>query len=366
MRAWLGVTFKAWAERLDPRLSPPALPPPLPEAVVERVPSLRPPPGPSAEQLTARALGLLESARSDVLGRIKGVNETTERETLAAGSALQNIVKEAQAQARDARAVLEQLSGTAGRVSVPQLAHRQSSSVSEYLQRMGRIIERHDGTVKTSHESSQRIFDIGKSVEKVAFQARLLSLNAAIEAARLGGHGSAFGVIAEEMTRLSTEMDQANRKIRDLAEALMRCLPEIAAQSTEMRGESAAFSKRMSEELVELQDSSAEFERRVTGALESGDERVARVVAGSYEALSHLSFQDACSQRLLSVDAVLKQLAQRVQSGVDGEQAEDAGFEDVQRNSTFNAGEVISLRDASEARPDQESATADAGEVMLF
>jgi methyl-accepting chemotaxis protein len=346
-----------------------ALPPPLPsvEAAPLRVPSLRPPPGPSQEQLLERSLSLLESARSDVLGRIKVVNETTERETLAVGGALQAIVKEAQAQTQDARAALEQLSGAGGgNAGVPQLAARQSRAVTEYLGRMGDIITRHDETVQSSHESSQRIAEIGKSVEKVAFQARLLSLNAAIEAARLGGQGSAFGVIADEMTRLSTEMDQANRKIRDLAEALLKCLPEIVSQSKDLRQESATFSERMSQELVELQRSSATFEQRVTETLTSGDQRVARVVSGSYEALSHLSFQDACAQRLLSIDAVLKQLGRRLHAGLgDTDGDADGGFDDVQRNSTFNAGEVISLRDESDANG-EESATADAGEVMLF
>lgn len=361
----MGATFKDWAERLDPTLTLPALPPASVEPlVIERIASLRPPPGPSPEQVTDRAVSLLETARDDVLGRIKVVNETTERETLAVGSALQAIVKEAQAQAKDARATLEELTGSSGRVGVPQLAQRQSTSVGAYLGRMGTIIAEHDETVKASHESSQRIVSIGKSVEKVAFQARLLSLNAAIEAARLGGQGSAFGVIADEMTRLSTEMDSANRKIRDLAEELLKCLPQIVSQSGDMRRESAEFSERMRSELAELQASSTEFEQHVTAALQSGDERVARVVAGSYDALSHLSFQDACSQRLLSVDAVLKQLTRRIQSAADG--SDDDGFEDVQRNSTFNAGEVISLRDASEQRADEESATADPGEVMLF
>jgi methyl-accepting chemotaxis protein len=364
LRRWLGGTLRGWAERLAP--SPlPALPPPLPfvEAAPTRARSV-PPPDPSPDELNARAVSLLEGARSDVLGRIKVVNETTERATLAVGDALHTIVKEARAQTEEARAALQQLSGAgAGNAGVPQLAARQSRAVTEYLQRMSGIITRHDETVQSSHESSQHIAAIGKSVEKVAFQARLLSLNAAIEAARLGGQGGAFGVIADEMTRLSTEMDVANRKISDLAATLLKCLPEIAAQSTDLRDESATFSERMNQELVELQESSARFERRVTDTLTSGDERVARVVSSSHEALSHLSFQDACSQRLLSIDSVLKQLARRLTAASDDS---DASFEDVQRNSMFNAGEVISLRDASETASDEPSATADAGEVMLF
>src|ERR1041384_1551053 len=93
-------------------------------------------------------------------------------------------------------------------------------------------------------------------------------------------------------------------------------MPEISRQSAEIRDTSAAFSEQMRQELAELEQSSAEFERRTTEALTRGDERTERVVQSSREALSHLSFQDACAQRLLSVDAVLRRLAGSVLSSL--------------------------------------------------
>jgi methyl-accepting chemotaxis protein len=324
-----------------------------------------PPPGPNCQELAEKAGELLEEARSDVLGRITGVNGTSEREVLAVGSSLQSIVNESQAQVTDLRATLEQLAGSGNRVGVPQLAARQSESVHDYLERMGKIIEAHDATVQTSEAASQRIVDIGRSVEKVAFQARLLSLNAAIEAARLGGSGSAFGVIAEEMTRLSTEMDAANRQVRDLAQTLLGSMPEIGRQSAEMRGISHEFSQQMRQELTELQRSSGDFEQRITEALTRGDQRSARVVDCSRDALSHLSYQDACAQRLLSVDAVLRRLASSVQSALGDPNAASTsnGYADVQRNEAFFAGEVVALRAANEGDGE---ATAAPGEMMLF
>ena len=363
-RAWLGALFQSWARALDPALA--REPETVVKAVMLPVASIAPPApqGPDCKELAEKTGELLEDARSDVLGRIKGVNETSEREVLAVGSSLQSIVSEAQAQVNDLRQTLEQLSGSRNQVGVPQLAARQSQSVREYLERMGQIISAHDRTVKGSEEASQRIADIGRSVEKVAFQARLLSFNAAIEAARLGGQGSAFGVLAEEMTRLSTEMDSANRQVRELAQALLGSMPEIGRQSAEMRDTSAGFSERMRQELGELEQSSSEFEQRIAEALRRGDERSARVVANSHEALSHLSFQDACAQRLLSVDAVLRRLAGGVRETlVEPGSAAATGFADIQRSDEHFAGDVVALRAADE---NDGEATAAPGEMMLF
>jgi phage shock protein A len=372
LRRWLARELGDLASRLDPTHEPllPALEPPSPPRSVPppRAPSLIPVAAailPDNSELAEKAFALLESGRSDVLTRITGVNTLTERETLAAGAALKAIVSESQTQVNEMRATLEQLGGSDGRVGVPQLAARQSSAVRAYLQRMKDIIEVHDRTVQTSHQSTERIAEIGRSVAKLAFQARLLSLNAAIEAARLGGTGNAFSVIAEEMTRLSNETDGANRRISDLADELLKCLPEVAAQTTEIRQTSAAFSEHMATELSELERTNGAFENRVRDALSLGDERIARVVAHSYEALSHLAFQDACAQRLLSVDAVLTKVGTALEQQLLDPTSDGAisDFEDVQRNAQHHAGDVVAFHGSGGG---EAGGATEAGEVLLF
>lgn len=370
LRARLAVTFQACAQWLDPSLREAVGVEPMAEALLPAPeplpePAPLPPSGPDLKELTNKAEHLLEEARRDVLGRIKGVNETSEREVLAVGGTLQAIVTESQEQVRDLKRTLALLSGGGSRVGVPQLAAQQSHSVRDYLEKMGSIMAAHDRTVKGAEAASQRIADIGRSVEKVAFQARLLSLNAAIEAARLGGHGSAFGVLAEEMTRLSTEMDGANRQVRDLAQSLLGSLPEISKQSEDMRGAASDFSEHVRRGLTDLEQSSREFEASVTEALTRGDERSARVVSSSQDALSHLSFQDACAQRLLSVDAVLRRLAGGVRDMLADPSADAAasGFSKIHRSDEHFAGDVIALRQPGEGDDDGAAAP---GEMMLF
>ncbi len=51
----------------------------------------------------------------------------------------------------------------------------------------------------------QQVLLINTSIESIARNTKMLALNATIESARAGEHGAAFGVVAEEVTKLSQE-----------------------------------------------------------------------------------------------------------------------------------------------------------------
>ncbi|MDR2939868.1 MAG: methyl-accepting chemotaxis protein [Clostridiales bacterium] len=58
-------------------------------------------------------------------------------------------------------------------------------------------------------ESAKSIEGINNLIEGIAFQTKLLSLNAAIEAAKSGIHGKGFGIVADEVRRLSEHSKNA-------------------------------------------------------------------------------------------------------------------------------------------------------------
>lgn len=71
------------------------------------------------------------------------------------------------------------------------------------------------GSVRSLTAASGSLREMAEDVAKLARQTNLLSINAAIEAARAGASGRGFAVVAGEVRRLSTESGDTGRRISE-------------------------------------------------------------------------------------------------------------------------------------------------------
>jgi methyl-accepting chemotaxis protein len=85
--------------------------------------------------------------------------------------------------------------------------------------RGGEVVGQVVTTMEEITASSERIGNIVKVMDGIAFQTNLLALNASVEAARAGEQGRGFAVVAGEVRQLATRSAEASREIRGLIDA---------------------------------------------------------------------------------------------------------------------------------------------------
>jgi methyl-accepting chemotaxis protein len=68
-----------------------------------------------------------------------------------------------------------------------------------------------------SDRAAGKIASAAQAVEEIAFQANLLALSAAVEAARPSGSGAGFAAVADEVGSLAQRCAEASRRIAGLA-----------------------------------------------------------------------------------------------------------------------------------------------------
>jgi methyl-accepting chemotaxis protein len=91
------------------------------------------------------------------------------------------------------------------------------------------------GSINIIGESSKNISSIVKVINDIAFQTKMLALNASIEAARAGQQGSGFAVVANEVRNLASKSSNAAKQISDLIEDMVHKIA-IGEQTADQTG----------------------------------------------------------------------------------------------------------------------------------
>lgn len=123
-------------------------------------------------------------------------------------------------------ATVEELSSAISNVAVQ--ADQNASNVksaTEYVRQVSLRMEDGNTYMQKLNESmkeiqiaSEKISNITKVIEDIAFQTNILALNAAVESARAGAAGKGFAVVADEVRNLAAKSAEAAKQTSDLIE----------------------------------------------------------------------------------------------------------------------------------------------------
>lgn len=91
-------------------------------------------------------------------------------------------------------------------------------------------------------------------ISNISSQTKLLALNASIEAARAGEYGRGFGVVAEEITKLSEETEKSNKEINDIVKKIVQAMDELAGSITNVINSNVAQSNQIEKTNATVKD----------------------------------------------------------------------------------------------------------------
>lgn len=217
-------------------------------------------------------------------------------------------------------ATLNQSAGNA------EMANQLAECASSFAVKGGGVVQRLVQTMSAIRTSSRKVFEIVGVIDNIAFQTKLLAVNAAAEAAQAGEHGQALAKVAGEVRTLAQRSAIAAREIKKL----------IAESAVEIEGGTRSAG--------EAGGSLAEIAASVhqVGAI------IGMITQASSEQMHGLS---EVNQAILQMDQMSRQNSALVELAVvkaEGLQHQALGLSKAVAAFTLEGGAVLGLPAAAE------------------
>ncbi len=220
--------------------------------------------------------GSLNKISSSLNATVSDINESVDRFDSSAtqvASASRMLADGADEQATALRNLIysiDKITGAAGAEG-----ENGQASADDNIARVTRVLAAMDDMQRASGEIGR----IVKATDDIAFQTNILSMNAAIEAARAGAAGKGFSVVAEEFHSLARKAKEAAAQTTSLVDDSMKSIEKASELAKEVV---LAFNKTSTEQADAISQISGELSR-IDQVIQSNSSAAEQSAAASVE-----------------------------------------------------------------------------------